>query len=111
MHQEESLRLYLTVDDSLKSFSVGLFAGQKHHPYAVAAFLGHRNTVEKYVLMGNLHHDASTIPREVVGSFRTSVRHIFEHFKSLVNNRMMFAAIYLNHKSYATAVVLVIGRI
>ncbi len=107
VHQEKTLSLYLAVDYSLKSLTVSVILGQEHHPDAIPPLLRHRYAVKQYVFMRNLHHDARTVTRLVVGALRASVCHVLQHLQPLVYYGMMLAAIDLYHKPDATAVMLV----
>ena len=61
--------------------------------------------------MRNLEHDARTIACAAVGTFGTTVTHVFQHFQCIVYQFMALVTMNVHYHTHAASVVLVGGVI
>ena len=111
MHDLQVVRLDTFVDDFSETGIVPRLFRQEYHSYAIASFFRNRNTVEQNELMRYLDHDAGTVSRLGISSFRPSMGHIFEYGQALLDNVVILAAVYVHNKSDTTSIFLIFRRI
>lgn len=107
MHQVEPSRLEFLVDYLLEPLALGVVAGHEEHAHAIAALLGHRNTVEQYVFVRNLNHYAGAVAGHTVSAFGASVGQVFEDCQTAVHYRVVLAAVNLDDHRHTAAVMFI----
>ena len=111
MHHREVVRLDTFVDDFSETGIVPRLFRQEYHSHAVTSFFRDRDTVEQNELMRYLDHDAGTVSRLGISSFRPSMGHIFEYGEAFLDNVVILAAVYVHNKSDTTSIFLIFRRI
>ena len=70
------------------------------------SFLGNRDALQEYELMGYLNHDTGTVARLVVGALGTAVLHVLQHPQRLIHQFVALAAMDICDHSHTAGVVL-----
>ena len=85
--------------------------GQEDETGTILAFLGYRDALQQDEFVGYLYHDAGAVAGLVVGSFRSTVLHVFKHPQGRIHQFVRFAAVQVDNHSHTAGIVLVRGVI
>ncbi|OAV75551.1 hypothetical protein Barb7_00823 [Bacteroidales bacterium Barb7] len=110
MHQRQPFLLNLFYHDAENGGLLFLFLRQENEASAVLPLFRHGDALQEDKLVWDLHHDAGTVARLVIRTFRPSVTHVFQHFECRFYYLVgLFPAYVYNHTH--TAGVLLVGRV
>ena len=110
MHQLQPLALDLLDHHTQNRLLCLLVLGQEHQSCTILSFLRHGDALQQNKLVGNLHHDTSTVAR-LVARLGTTMLHVLQHLQGVVHQLVTLAAVDVHHHTHATSIVLVLASI
>ena len=110
MHQLQALALNL-LDHHAQYLLLGLLVfGKENQTCTILTLFWHRNALQQNKLVGNLHHDTSTIT-SLVACLSATVFHVLKHLQCIVNQVMTLSAVDIYHHTHAASIMLIVRLI
>ena len=93
------------LDEIQDALLLGGFFGQENQAGAVASLFRDGDALQQDELVRDLDHDAGPVSRLAVGTFRTTVAHIFEHRQGVVHQFVGLVATDVHDHTHPAGIV------
>ena len=107
MHQGQSILFNLFDNDAQDDSLVFSVFGKEKQAGAVFPFFGNRNALQQNEFMRYLQHDAGAVSGFIVGTFRSTMAHVFQYFQCRFYQFVRFPSLDIDQHAHSAGIVFI----